>query len=132
MTASSLFRPSGAPSWPGGALPVLMIAAFWLVSFADSAATGIAAFAVAGFARSAFLPLTSLAVDRFPDSVAWVSSMLIAALMTGVGVRSWLVGGLQAYLPLDALYRLSSIYPILVLGLARLLALRSSRGAEQG
>lgn len=114
------------------ALPVLMIAAFWLVSFADSAATGIGAFAVAGLACSAFLPLTiSLAVDRFPDSVAWVSSMLIAALMTGVGVGSWLVGGLQAHLPLDALYRLSSLYPILVLALARL-ALRSSRGAEQG
>ena len=112
------------------ALPVLMIAAFWLVSFADSAATGIGAFAVAGLACSAFLPLTiSLAVDRFPDSVAWVSSMLIAALMTGVGVGSWLVGGLQAHLPLDALYRLSSLYPILVLALARL-ALHSSRGAE--
>jgi hypothetical protein len=57
--------------------------------------------------------------------------MLIAALMTGVGVGSWLVGGLQAHLPLDALYRLSSLYPILVLALARL-ALRSSPGAEQG
>ena len=103
------------------ALPVLMIAAFWLVSFADSAATGISAFAVAGLACSAFLPLTiSLAVERFPDSVAWVSSMLIAALMTGVGVGSWLVGGLQSRLPLDVLYRLSSLYPILVLALARL------------
>ena len=101
------------------ALPTLMIAAFWLVSFADSAATGVGAFALAGLACSAFLPLTiSLAVDRFPDSVAWVSSMLIAALMTGVGVGSWLVGALQASLPLDALYRLSSLYPILVLALA--------------
>ena len=101
------------------ALPVLMIAAFWLVSLADSAATGIGAFALAGIACSAFLPLTiSLAVDRFPDSVAWVSSMLIAALMTGVGVGSWMVGALQASLPLAALYRLSSLYPILVLVLA--------------
>jgi fucose permease len=114
------------------ALPMLMIAAFWLVSFADSAATGIGAFAVAGLACSAFLPLTiSLAVDRFPDSVAWVSSMLIAALMTGVGVGSWLVGGLQASVPLDALYRLSSLYPILVLVLAWL-ALRSSPGGRAG
>ncbi len=69
------------------ALPVLMIAAFWLVSLTNSAATGIGAFALAGVACSAFLPLTiSLAADRFPGSVAWVSSMLIAALMTGVGV----------------------------------------------
>jgi fucose permease len=111
------------------ALPVLMIAAFWLVSFADSAATGVGAFALAGLACSAFLPLTiSLAVDRFPDSLAWVSSMLIAALMTGVG--SWLVGALQASLPLDALYRLSSLYPILVLALAWP-ALHSSRHTER-
>ena len=109
------------------ALPVLMIAAFWLVSLADSAATGIGAFALAGLACSAFLPLTiSLAADRFPDSVAWVSSMLIAVLMTGVGVGTWMVGALQAALPLEMLYRLSSLYPILVLALAWP-AIRSSR-----
>ena len=108
------------------ALPVLMIAAFWLVSFAGGAATGIGAFAVAGLGCSAFLPLTiTLAVNRFPDNIAWVSSMLIAALMTGVGVASWFVGGLQVILPLDRLYRLSSLYPILVLLLAWL-ALRYS------
>ena len=112
------------------ALPVLMIAAFWLVSFAGSAATGIGAFAVAGLGCSAFVPLTiTLAVDRFPNSVARVSSMLIAALMTGVGIASWLVGALQSVLPLDALYRLSSLYPVLVLVLAWL-ALRSSPRAE--
>ncbi len=91
-----------------------MIAAFWLVSLAGSAATGIGtfafAFAFAGFACSAFLPLTiSLAADRFPGGVAWVSSMLIAALMTGVGVGTWMVGALQAALPLDMLYRVSSL-----------------------
>jgi fucose permease len=106
-------------------LPVLMIAAFWLIPLADGGVTGIGVFAVAGFACSAFLPLTiSLAVDRFPDSVAWVSSMLIAALMVGVG--SWLVGALQATFPLDTLYRLSSLYPTLVLLLAVAL-LRSFR-----
>ena len=101
------------------ALPVLMIAAFWLVPAANGAVTGIAAFAVAGLGCSAFLPLTiSLAADRFPGSVAWVSSMLIAALMTGVGVGSWMTGLLQASLPLGTLYRLSSLYPVLVLALA--------------
>ena len=44
--------------------------------------------------------------------------MLIAALMTGVGVGSWMTGALQARLPLDTLYRLSSLYPLLVLALA--------------
>ena len=101
------------------ALPALMLAAFRLVSFADNAATGIGAFAVAGLACSAFLPLTiSLAVERFPDSVAWVSSMLIAALMTGVGLGSWALGALQARAPPEAIYRWSSLYPILLLMLA--------------
>lgn len=102
-------------------LPCLMIAAFWLLPHADSALTGIGFFALAGLACSAFLPLTiSLAVERFPEAVAWVSSMLIAALMVGVGLGSYLVGALQAVLPLDALYRLSSAYPAAVLLLAGL------------
>lgn len=107
-------------------LPVLMIAAFWFVSYADNAVTGIAAFALAGLACSAFLPLTiSLAVERFPHSVAWVSSMLIAALMTGVGVGSYLVGLLQTMVSLDVLYRLSSLYPALVLVLVWVVLSRS-------
>ncbi len=78
-------------------LPVLMIAAFWLVSLANGAAAGIGAFALAGLACSAFLPLTiSLAAVRFPANVAWVSSMLIAALMTGVGLGSWMTGRLAS------------------------------------
>ncbi len=102
-------------------LPCLMIAAFWLLPHAHSALTGIGFFALAGLACSAFLPLTiSLAVERFPEAVAWVSSMLIAALMVGVGLGSYLVGALQAVLPLDALYRLSSVYPAAVLLLAGL------------
>ena len=114
------------------ALPGLMFVAFWLASFPDSAATGIGAFAVAGLACSAFLPLTiSLVVERFPDSVAWVSSMLIAALMTGIGLGPFLVGGLRAIAPLDALYRWSSLYPVLMVILA-LPELRASRSAEQG
>lgn len=110
-------------------LPCLMIAAFWLLPLAGNAATGIGFFALAGIACSAFLPLTiSLAVERFPDAVAWVSSMLIAALMAGVGIGSWLVGALQAVLPLTALYRLSSIYPIIVLLLAWVVLRPAPRG----
>ncbi len=100
-------------------LPVLMIAAFWLLPLADSAVTGIGFFALAGVACSAFLPLTiSLAAERFPDSVAFVSSMLIAALMAGVGIGSFLIGALQTQVPLATLYQVSSAYPMLVLALA--------------
>ncbi len=113
------------------ALLVLMIAACWLIPLTDSAVTGIGAFALAGLACSAFLPLTiSLAIDRFPDSVAWVSSMLIAALMTGIGIGSWVFGLLQAMFPLEALYRLSSLYPLMALLLAALV-LSTSRGGKE-
>ncbi|MFZ1415844.1 MAG: MFS transporter [Defluviicoccus sp.] len=113
-------------------LPCLMIAAFWLLPLADSALTGIGFFALAGLACSAFLPLTiSLAVERFPQAVAWVSSMLIAALMVGVGIGSWLVGALQAALPLETLYRLSSAYPLTVLLLAGLVV-RSAAAHRAG
>src|SRR5512147_96156 len=65
----------------------LIIIAFLLLPYAMDAVTGIALFALAGFACSAFLPLTiSLASQRFPRQIALVSSMLIAALMVGVGM----------------------------------------------
>jgi predicted MFS family arabinose efflux permease len=97
-------------------------------AYAGSETGGIGVFAVAGLACSAFLPLAiSLAVARFPDSVAWVSAMLIAALMAGVGVGSWLIGALQAAYPLDTLYHLSSLYPALVLLLGAALLVRPHR-----
>ena len=43
--------------------------------------------------------------------------MLTAALMFGSGTASFIVGGLRASLPLEELYRVSAIYPAIVLGL---------------
>jgi len=64
-----------------------MVAAVWLLPGAHDAATGILAFALADLACSAFFPLTvGFASGRFGGHVAWVSSMLTAALMLGVGV----------------------------------------------
>lgn len=100
-------------------LPVLMAAAFLLLPGANTPALGLGLFALAGLACSAFFPLTiTLASARFPDQVAWVSSMLIAALMVGVGLGSFVIGPLREWLALEWIYRLSTLYPVLVIMLA--------------
>lgn len=103
-------------------LPLLMIAAFLLLPYADSPTLGIGLFAFAGLACSAFFPLSiGLASRRFESEVPWVSSALIAALMVGVGLGSYVVGLLREMLPLERLYQLSALYPAAVLVLAGVL-----------
>ncbi|MDX1430917.1 MAG: MFS transporter [Gammaproteobacteria bacterium] len=103
------------------ALPVIMIVAFELLPLGDSPATGIGLFALAGLGCSAFFPLTvALAQSRHPGEGAWVGSMLIAALMIGVGLGSFIIGPLREWLALERLYQLSALYPALVLVLGAL------------
>jgi fucose permease len=105
------------------ALPILMIVAFLLLPRVDSAAGGIATFALAGLACSAFFPLTiAIASERFPQHVAWISSMMVAALMAGVGLGSFAVGPLRAWLSMEQLYQTSAAYPAAVLVLVMLIA----------
>ncbi len=108
-----------APTTIWLALPVLMIAAFLLLPGANTPALGLGLFALAGLSCSAFFPLTiTLAAARFPKHVAWVSSMMIAALMVGVGLGSFLIGSLREWLTLEQIYRFSTAYPIAMIGLA--------------
>jgi predicted MFS family arabinose efflux permease len=100
-------------------LPLLMIAAFLLLPYANTPALGLGLFALAGFACSAFFPLSiGIASERFPTHGPWVSSMLIAALMVGVGLGSYAVGLLRELFAMEVLYRLSTVYPLLALALA--------------
>lgn len=104
-------------------LPLLMIAAFLLLPQADTAVRGIALFGFAGLACSAFFPLSiALVSERFPQHVAWVSAMLIAALNVGTGLGSFAIGALRSLLPFEPLYQWSALYPAAVLLLALLLA----------
>jgi fucose permease len=105
-----------APRYIWLSLPGLMVVAFLLLPYADTAARGIAGFALAGIACSAFFPLSiGLASQRFGRHVPWVSSMLIAALMVGVGLGSYVIGLLRETIAMEQLYRLSTLYPALVL-----------------
>jgi fucose permease len=105
--------------WAWISLPALMAAVFLVLPAASTPALAVALFALAGLACSAFFPLTiTLASSRFPAHAAWVASMLIAALMIGVGLGSFAIGALRALLPLENLYPLSAAYPLLALLLA--------------
>jgi MFS family permease len=89
------------------------------------ATAGIALFALAGLACSSFFPLAVTLISRaFPDHVAWASSMMIAALMVGVGGGSFIFGPLQSAFSVETIYRLSTLYPVLAL-IAALIVVRS-------
>lgn len=106
-------------------LPPLMIVAFLLLPYADSPVLGIGFFALAGLACSAFFPLTvALSSKRFTRDVARVSSMMIAALMLGVGLGSFVLGSLQQWFALERLYQISMIYPLVALILMSVLLRR--------
>ena len=105
-----------APRYIWLSLPGLMIVAFLLLPYAAAPGRGIAGFALACLACSAFFPLSiGLASRRFEKHVPWVSSMLIAALMVGVGLGSYVIGLLREAVAMEQLYRLSTLYPALAL-----------------
>jgi len=101
------------------ALPLLMAGASLLLPGADTEARAVVLFALAGLGCSGFYPLTvSLASRHFPGHMAWVSSMIFAALATGIGAGSFATGALRARLPLSTIYRLEALFPLLALALA--------------
>ncbi|HEV2673008.1 MAG TPA: MFS transporter [Aliidongia sp.] len=105
-----------APMVPWALLPILMIGAFLMLPIVATPTSAILGFALAGLACSAFFPLTvATASARFPQAVAFIASMLTAALMVGVGIASFVIGGLRDVLSLEQLYRASVIYPVLAL-----------------
>jgi len=112
-------------------LPVLMVAAFLLLPFAESATVGIALFGLAGLGCSAFFPLTITLISKcYPEHVSWASSMMIAALMTGVGLGSFVFGPLRDVFSFSQLYQLSALYPVLALVAALIIARGEVRGMK--
>jgi fucose permease len=107
-------------------LPVLMIAAFFMLPFATNGVAGILLFSLAGLACSAFFPLSvDLVTKQFPVHAALVSSIMMAALMTGVGIGSYTIGSLRSLLPMENLYQISAVYPALVLLFIAILKIKS-------
>ena len=110
-----------SPMAPWSVLPLVILCAFLFIPTITTPFAAIFGFGLAGFGCSAFFPLTvATASGRFSGAVAFVSSTLTAALVFGSGAASFIVGGLRASLPLEQLYRVSAIYPVIVLGLIAL------------
>ncbi len=98
--------------------PVLMIFAFWSLSNVTTPEQVISGFAIAGLACSGFFPmLVGFSAEAYPTRVAWLASMLTAAMMLGVGIGSYVIGALRKFLPISSLYEYSIVYPVLVLAL---------------
>jgi fucose permease len=115
-------------------LPLVMTVVFFLLPYARDAGTGILLFALAGFACSAFFPLTvAIASKHAPGQEALAASLLIAALMVGVGGGSFALGALRNAAGFETIYRLSVAYPVAAfsLGAMTLGLLRRPRPREE-
>jgi fucose permease len=119
LVSALLLRVAAERIWL--ALPILMAGGFFLVPLAHTAAEGIVVFGFAGLACSAFFPLSvGMAVKRFSGNPAFVSSLMIAAVMSGVGIGSYIIGPLRSSISLERLYRLSALYPAAIIVVAAL------------
>ena len=99
-------------------LPVAMALALYVIPIAAGPAQIIAAFAFGGIACSAFFPLmVAISTEPFPHAVSWIASMLTAALMSGIGIVSYLVGSLIQTISIDDIYLYSIVYPVVIVAL---------------
>ena len=106
--------------WRG--LLVLMALAFVTVPLATTTARAFWIFSFAGLACSAFFPLSVTLVTRHvPGHAAHTGSMMVAALMLGVGTASFCIGPLHARWPLTTIYLGSALYPTIALAIALVL-----------
>jgi predicted MFS family arabinose efflux permease len=114
LTSVLVLRISSQSVWM--VLPILMGVTFLLLPLAEGTVLGIGLFALAGLACSSFFPLLITLISRaFPDHVAWASSMMIAALMFGVGGGSFVFGPLRGAFSFEMIYRFSTLYPVIAL-----------------
>ena len=76
--------------WIYEGLPVVLIAAFQMVSHASGQAESIVAFGLSGLGCSAFFPLSiSLSGQEFPQLAALTSGELVAFYQAGYGVAAF-------------------------------------------
>jgi fucose permease len=107
--------------WIYACLPVVLIAAFQMVSHASGAAESIVAFGVSGLGCSAFFPLSiSLCGQEFPKLAALTSGELVAFYQAGYGVAAFGVGPLRdlAGLSFHAVYSWGSVLAVVIFGVA--------------
>lgn len=109
--------------------PVAIGACFLGVAAVSAPAGLVFAFACAGAACSIYYPFTmSFALERFPGARTGTAGVLVAALMAGEGIGSWLPGPLQQWFDLAGIYAWFALWAVPLLWLAVRLA--RARGPE--
>ncbi len=112
-------------------LPVLILMTFLLLPYANTPTVGISLFALAGLSCAGFFPLTvGIVSRRYNAYVPFVSAMMMASLMAGVGLGSFVIGPLHQVFSLETLYRLSTIYPGVVLCLIGIITIVQNRSTK--
>jgi fucose permease len=98
--------------WIYVGLPILLVAAFQLISRSGGETGDIAAFGVAGLGCSAFFPLCiSLSGQEYPRLAAAMAGGIVAFYQAGYGVAAFGVGPLResAGLSFQPIYSLGSV-----------------------
>ncbi len=107
--------------WIYAGLPVVVIAAFQVVSHATGEAESIVAFGLSGLGCSAFFPLSiSLSGQAFPKLATLTSGELVAFYQAGYGVAAFGVGPLRdlAGLSFHTIYSWASVLGVAMFGVA--------------
>jgi fucose permease len=107
--------------WIYAGLPVVLIAAFQIVSHANGEIESIVAFGFSGLGCSAFFPLCiSLSGHEFPQLTAAMSGRLVAVYQAGYGVAAFGVGPLHdlAGLQFSTIYSWGSVIGVAMFGVA--------------
>ena len=108
--------------------PVLIAAAFFCLPLWHTATLLIIGFALGGIACSIVFPFAmSLALDVMRNDADLVAGVMVAALMTGEGFGTFVVGALHAdlHISLPAIYRSAAVVA-LALAIASMLARSAS------
>ena len=112
--------------------PIAIAACFIAVALVSTAAGLVIAFACAGAACSIYYPFSmSFALEAFPDAQTKTAGVLVAALMAGEGIGSWLPGPLQQWFELRGIYTASALWGAPLLGLAWYLGVAGRKRRSQ-
>ncbi len=124
LTAWLVSRISATVVWLS--FPLLMVVSFLCLLKIETAISSIVIYSFAGLSCSGFFPLTvGRAATRFPQNSALVSSLMVAALMLGVGLGSFALGSLRALFSLTTIFQTATLLPVLVAGLGIMTLIKS-------
>ncbi len=105
--------------WIHAIMPVLVALVFFVMPQLEGQQPHYAAVTLGGLALSFYFPYSfSLATDEFPKYSAAVSGMLVAGIQLGTGISSNVIGFLNNRFPLSELVQFSTVYALLMAGIA--------------